>query len=76
MTENTDGLVKVPAEFPEVRILRLQPGDQLLITMQTRLDDQQFDDFMQSMKACFPDHRCVILDAGATLDILRMEGGE
>jgi regulator of RNase E activity RraA len=68
--------VRVPAELPEVRILRLEPGDVLLITCPQRVDDAMYGEITERMAVMFPGHRCALLDGGLGLDIMRAEGGE
>ncbi len=74
--QDLEGFAKVPAQFPEVRILRLEPGDVLLITVPGRLSDAEFTALSSRMKAQFPDHPMGVLEGGATLDIVRQERTE
>jgi len=59
---------------PDVQILRLQPGDTLVITSPVWLSDQQVDEIKTSLKERFPGHQALLLDGGATLSVLRKEG--
>ena len=74
MTESTAGLVRVPAELPEVRILRLQPGDVLVLQCEKFLDREEAHYITQQLAARFPGHEAIVLDGGVTLDIARREG--
>ena len=74
MSESTPRLVRVPAELPEVRILRLQPGDVLVFSCEKFMDDAEVDRIRQQTAARFPGHEAIVLDGGLTLDIARREG--
>ena len=72
---NSSGWRPVEAtELPEVRILRLQPGDTLLISSQLRLDQAEFDAISKTFAERFPGHPVALLDGGLNLDILRKDG--
>lgn len=70
-----DGYAQAPVELPEVRILRLEPGDVLLLMSPHRLSDAEVDEIRTRVGVVFPDHRMALLGDGMTLDILR-KGGE
>lgn len=79
MTERTeaaeqDGYAKVPVELPEVRILRLEPGDVLLLTTPYRISDADFEYIRDRFAEQMPGHRMALLENGMTLDILRKGG--
>lgn len=73
---NSSGWQPIQAtELPEVRILRLQPGDTLLITADQYVGESEFDAISQNLAKRFPGHPVALLDGGLHLDILR-KGGE
>ncbi len=74
MTEDLEGYAQVPPQFPEVRILRLRPGDVLLLHLPQDIDDMEIDAVMKDMAKAFPGHSCVALDERFGLDVLRKEG--
>lgn len=76
MTEIPDGYTPAPVELPEVRILRLEPGDMLLVSSPLRLSDADVAFIGDRLKGKFPGHEAVILDGGLTLDILRKGGDQ
>jgi hypothetical protein len=70
------GYAPAPVQLPEVRILRLEPGDVLVVNVPGRLTDDECQELGRRVKESFPDHRIAVLDGGATLDILRTERAE
>lgn len=76
MTESTAGLVRVPAELPEVRILRLEPGDVLVLQCEKFLDREEASYITEQVAAYFPGHEAIVLDGGVTLDIARKEADQ
>jgi hypothetical protein len=75
VTENLQGFAEVPAELPEVRILRVQPGDMLVLRHEKMIDAETAAWIRSHMEKQFPDNPCMILDGGITLDaVLRKEG--
>ncbi len=74
MADSIEGYGLVPPELPEVRILRLQPGDILLLTVDRRISDMEYEEIQARMTGGpFSGHQCAILEGGMTLDILRKE---
>jgi len=63
-----------PVELPEVRILRLQPGDTLLLTAEHQVTEAELDAIGKNLAERFPGHPVVLLDNGLSLDILRKDG--
>lgn len=61
---------------PDVKILRLLPGDTLVYRCEQRLDDDTYAEIKKHMTERFPGHLVVVLDCGATIEVLRAEGGE
>lgn len=74
MTEMPEGYTVAPVELPQVRILRLQPGDKLLISSPDWLSAAEGEAIHANVKAVFPDTDVVLLARGLTLDILRKGG--
>lgn len=64
--------LELPA-VPDVQILRLAPGDTLVLNVDHPLDDQEFATLSAQLKEQFPGHRVAILE-NATLSVLRKEG--
>ena len=58
---------------PDVEILRLQPGDTLVITSLVPLTDEHVASLRDDLGARFPGHQAIILDGGITLSVLRKE---
>lgn len=73
MADSLEGYGLAAPELPEVRILRLQPDDVLLLSTKRRLSYAEFDEIEKYAGAAFPGHRCAILEDGMTLDVLRKQ---
>ncbi len=50
--------------LPEARILRLQPGDVVVVTLEDRLTDAQHDLMLAGLQKAFPDNQVVIIERG------------
>lgn len=74
MVDDLTEYEKAPVELPEVRILRLEPGDVLLLSARRRVSDAEVEAIGLQVRARFPDHEMVLLDNGLILDILRKTG--
>ena len=57
----------------EVRVVRLQSGDTVVYRCEQHLDDENFDDLGTHLKKVFPDNPVLILDGGASIEVLRKE---
>jgi hypothetical protein len=58
---------------PDVAILRLRPGDFLVVTMHDPLSEHAYSEIARGLKERFPDNPALLLE-GATLSVLRKEG--
>ncbi len=74
MVELPEGWTVVPAELPEVRILRLQPGDKLLVSCDKLLDHRDVEMIRQNFGASCPGYPVLVLEGSLRLDILREDG--
>lgn len=61
-------------ELPEVRVVRVQPGDVLVIRLHGQVTDDVADMLAQTMKKLFPANEGVLLDQGAEIEVLRKDG--
>lgn len=59
-------------EFESVRILRLEPGDRLVITAPAGLRPAERNDIRERVRAAYPDHDVLVL-TGLELSVLREE---
>lgn len=75
MSGALEGYAKVPAELPEARILRLEPGDIIALRVSYQMSDREYDELSRRCKNVFPDHRIVVFERMDSIDILR-PGGE
>lgn len=66
-----------PAPPPQrdIRVLRLQPGDVLIMRTPTRLSQIDQEGIRQQVEKQFPGHKCLVLTDGLELDIAREMGG-
>jgi hypothetical protein len=58
--------------FESVKVLELEPEDVLVFRTPERLSDEQTAQVTQFLAAMFPERRCLILDFGADVEIMRM----
>lgn len=66
--------MNLPEEIQEVRVLRLQPGDTLVLRIDAALNFAQRERVLEQLKAAAPEGvKCLVLDAGLTLEVARAE---
>ena len=61
-------------ELPHVEVVRLRPGDTLVLHTEGGLSDQEFDEIVTHVKDKFPDNELMIVEGGMRLAVLRREG--
>lgn len=64
-------LVKMAAIFEAVKVLELQPGDVLVFRTPAPLSSEQIAQAKEFLSGMFPERRCLILDAGCDVEVLR-----
>jgi len=64
----------VPAELPEVRILRLEPGDVLVVRTTNHCSDEEIDHICRGFKERFPDNSIALFEGVDAIDVLRKGG--
>lgn len=74
MTEFPDGWTPVPSELPEVRLLRVQPGDVIALFIEKHITDAEFEELSARMRVSFPDNKIALFEGGVKVSILRREG--
>jgi hypothetical protein len=63
-------------EFPApeaVQVLRLEPGDVLVLRYEHKMRPETIDTISQRLKAFFADNRVMVLDGGASIEVVRPE---
>jgi hypothetical protein len=60
-------------QFESARIMRLQPGDVVVLRVRAELDDETHAQFVAQTKALFPDHQIAVLADGAELEVFRKD---
>jgi hypothetical protein len=55
----------------EIDVLRLEPGDSLVLTAKERLSIKQMNEIRDKFAELYPGHRVIILTAGMELSIVR-----
>lgn len=60
-------------QFESAKVLRLQPGDVVVLRVGHDLSDSEHHDFVERMQALFPDHKIVVLGPGVELQVLRKD---
>ncbi len=66
-------LLYVP-DLEGIRVMRLQPGDVIVVETSGRLSKQQAEMAQHQLKAVWPEHEVLICDEGMRLNVAR-EGG-
>lgn len=59
-----------PPELEGVRILRLEPGDVLVLRAERRVSVAEANQLRERMESVFPGHKSLVLD-GVTLEVAR-----
>jgi hypothetical protein len=57
--------------FRRVEILRLRPGDAIVLSFKERLSSTEVDKIHQKVQRTFPGHALILLDNGAFLRAVR-----
>lgn len=65
------GFQAVP--FESTKILRLQPGDIVVLRVASDLSEREHQDTMDRAKVLFPDHEVLVLAHDADVQVLRKD---
>jgi|SwirhisoilCB3_FD_contig_31_16943828_length_463_multi_3_in_0_out_0_2 DNA-binding NarL/FixJ family response regulator len=65
------GFQAVP--FESAKVLRLQPGDIVVLRVRRELSDEELPDFTENVKRLFPDHKVVVLTGDDELQVFRKD---
>jgi len=57
--------------FESVRIMRLQPGDVIVVQVRDAGNENDRDRFLARLERVFPEHKAIIVDNGAEISIAR-----
>lgn len=60
----------------EVRALRIQPGDILIMRVPARLEEVALESIRTQLKEFFPSHKCLVLESGMELNVLCEKASE
>lgn len=71
MGNKIEGGGAIDLELKEVDILRLQPGDMLVIRAPMRLSDYAKKRIGEAIRKEFPEHKVLVLEEGLSLEVLR-----
>jgi uncharacterized protein (DUF58 family) len=63
-------------EYESIRILRLQPGDVVVVRLADHIDKLTAEKIRDDLKPKFPDHEVLVLGPNADLEIVRDGGSE
>ena len=72
--DDLDNYKSVPGRLvslPSATVLRLEPGDVLVVSHPMALPLKAGENLLKSVKAEFPDHRCILLEEGAKFQVVR-----
>lgn len=69
-------MTQVPEEltefgFEEVRILRLEPDDAIVVMVPRRISSEEQHGMLEQLTRLFPAHRVLVLDGGMSVKALR-----
>lgn len=70
------GVDALAGELPEVRVLRLQPGDVLAICSGRYLRDEEIEEMHRRCAAVWPDNRIAVFECVESVFVLRQAGGD
>lgn len=59
----------------EVRVVRLEPGDVIVLRVPNRLTDEEYGEIRDQAATFFGDHKVAVLEGGMALDVLREGDG-
>jgi hypothetical protein len=60
-------------QFESAKVLRLQPGDVVVLQVGHDLSEREYRDFTEQTQLLFPDHKIVVLGPGAELQVFRKD---
>ena len=60
-------------QFESAKVLRLQPGDVVVLRVRKELSDRDHTAFMEHAKVLFPDHKIVVLTGDDELQVFRKD---
>ena len=58
-------------EFESVRILRLEPGDEIVLTLRDRATHAHVDDIRKRVEERWPNHKVTVLAEGIDMAVVR-----
>jgi hypothetical protein len=62
-----------PAELEHLRVLRLEPGDVLVLTCPDPLTFERAETLRARVKQEFPGHKVIVIDSGGSLGVVRSD---
>lgn len=63
-----------PEWLTELQVLRLRPGDVIVLRTETMLSDSKYEHIKAIMKEKFPDHEVMILENGLNIGVIHQGG--
>lgn len=60
-------------QFESAKVLRLQPGDVVVLRVGHDLGEHENHEFVERMQLLFPDHKIVVLGPGTELQVFRKD---
>lgn len=55
-------------EFIEPKVLSLNPGDVVVLTLAARMRPEEIEDITKAARDAFPGHKAVVLDHGMAIE--------
>ena len=56
-----------------VAVVNIQPGDFIVLKSENEVSDELYTRLMETMKGIFPDNKCIVLDVGLDLGVLKKD---
>lgn len=66
--------VRSDAELPLVEVVRMQPGDVMVLHVGEKLTDEEFEATVAALKKQFPGNDVIVLESGVHLSVVRRDG--
>lgn len=60
-------------DVPDVKMVRLQPGDVVVCRVGHHLTDEEFDDLRERLREGFSGYKIAVLEGGMSIEVLRAE---
>lgn len=67
----TPAVAEAIRQIDDAKILKLEPGDTLVLTSKDRLTPRAIDHLIENVRRHFPNNKAILLDGGLDLKIIK-----